>query len=727
MAFHDDFNRSVDPGWGTASSGTIVWDDSFVSPTHGAASVYGGYGHITADPLQNGGYMRSGDGGPWSVPEWTVTMRLAWSNDATATVIAFTGPNGTIGVQIGDNTIIVSDLVDDASGTQTVTLEAGSFYTLKIHFHEGLVLEAKIWPLGTSEPGWQVTGVPTAVADNDTYMLVNAPSIGTSTDYRSLRLDWLAFGIGSPVTDCGCVPFIASCACNKTDTFTRTVAEVVHSSNTGSHLIDIGPSDFGATYSNVVSGGGKWILSNGGVGVSVDGSALQVRTFSSAIGLTPGSASGFLDATVPMDTASTKRFAFTLSALPGNVGGAPQTILRIGFAFGNIGAFQPSVWINPQSAGAYNQSYIGFSASTTANATLIPDAWWTPGTRYVVTYRDDGAGVTISVSDGATTYSKLLSGHSTGTLANPQLSVTRDSTGGWTVVEEVIVTIDDLDIPEMNDCAAVVYDDFDRTEGSGWGDASFGPTWVEGDVGTVATSVSAGIAEVILSTDFAQCFMDTVVPAFMWAAAFTLKFGFWFDTLDSFLIGVYNSSDDTLEVRATVSATGQGEVITSTDDQSASKVDWVAATWYTFELTYEPGVSAELRIWPVTDPYPAALVTATAGDAYDSSGLTWEFAAIATGYHPTIRLSPITVQRCTAGTPTPNQPIHDELIGTGDGTTVVFYTRFPYNPATLEVEVDGEGEDFHPTNWRTGAVTMVTAPGAGLPVVASYWRSEYDP
>lgn len=80
---------------------------------------------------------------------------------------------------------------------------------------------------------------------------------------------------------------------------------------------------------------------------------------------------------------------------------------------------------------------------------------------------------------------------------------------------------------------------------------------------------------------------------------------------------------------------------------------------------------------------------------------------------------------CPVTPPTANQPIQDEVIGVGDGTTTVFYTNWPYDPATLEVEVDGYGEDFIPTNWHNGQVTMQIAPGAALEVRATYQRAPF--
>lgn len=75
------------------------------------------------------------------------------------------------------------------------------------------------------------------------------------------------------------------------------------------------------------------------------------------------------------------------------------------------------------------------------------------------------------------------------------------------------------------------------------------------------------------------------------------------------------------------------------------------------------------------------------------------------------------------GYPRSNQPINDEVLGTGDGANKTFYTDHPYTPQALEVEVDGDGVEFAPTNYRTGRLDTVTAPGIGTTVVASYLRA----
>lgn len=82
-----------------------------------------------------------------------------------------------------------------------------------------------------------------------------------------------------------------------------------------------------------------------------------------------------------------------------------------------------------------------------------------------------------------------------------------------------------------------------------------------------------------------------------------------------------------------------------------------------------------------------------------------------------VRWCPIAVGPCE---PTANQPVLSEVVGTGDGVTTVFTTRHPYNPVTLEVDVDGAGRVAVPVDWQAGTFSITPAPGAGTVITVSY-------
>ncbi|HJP89291.1 MAG TPA: hypothetical protein VJ850_09685 [Candidatus Limnocylindrales bacterium] len=72
------------------------------------------------------------------------------------------------------------------------------------------------------------------------------------------------------------------------------------------------------------------------------------------------------------------------------------------------------------------------------------------------------------------------------------------------------------------------------------------------------------------------------------------------------------------------------------------------------------------------------------------------------------------------GSPTRNQPVRNEVAGTGDGATTVFTTAFPYVPHSLQVEVAGFVVPVDPTGPAAGTFTILGAPPTGARITASY-------
>lgn len=70
--------------------------------------------------------------------------------------------------------------------------------------------------------------------------------------------------------------------------------------------------------------------------------------------------------------------------------------------------------------------------------------------------------------------------------------------------------------------------------------------------------------------------------------------------------------------------------------------------------------------------------------------------------------------------PTSDQPVQDEIVGLGDGTTLTFTTKFPYVPASLDASVDQTHTPADPTTPTTGLFTLPFAPVVGETVRASY-------
>lgn len=403
------------------------------------------------------------------------------------------------------------------------------------------------------------------------------------------------------ITPSGCTD------CGITDTYTRTVAEVVHGTNAGSTDADIGTSDAGVDYFNLVNGHQAWLLSGGGVGLSVSGSALVARLFSNAgTGLVFGTAAGYLRTTVPMDHSATKSMTFTLSALP-----AAGSTLSVAIPGGApSGTKAAHVFLNPSSVGL-TQSYIGFTA-TLSDAQAIPDSYWQAGVIYTLTLLDDGVGTTITIGVGTgVDYSHTSATYTGDTIQNPQLGLTSNTIGGSSTAQYV-VTIDDLDIPEITRCSNFEYDTFGRTTASGWGNASSGPAW---------DAYLDGAASGTMSVTYGQGNMDLgaltngnaeTPDAGPWNATdgFVGSFRFQTSALGTVFIDVSDQGGNFEFTAKTSNSSGFVEMA-STGDSTVSKTDWVASTWYAVKYEYRPSGVARAKVWELDSIEPLGWTVST--------------------------------------------------------------------------------------------------------------------
>lgn len=91
-----------------------------------------------------------------------------------------------------------------------------------------------------------------------------------------------------------------------------------------------------------------------------------------------------------------------------------------------------------------------------------------------------------------------------------------------------------------------------------------------------------------------------------------------------------------------------------------------------------------------------------------------------------IHIDPVlaNLDRCsaagTAQAPVCNQPVRDERVGVGDGTTTDYATLFAYISGSLQVEVSGMLSDVTQLDLRIGTFRLVSAPPVGAPIRASY-------
>lgn len=426
-----------------------------------------------------------------------------------------------------------------------------------------------------------------------------------------------------------------TCDCGVTDSFTRTVTEVVHSSTGGVTYAPMGTADCEIAYSNLVSGVNPgFALSGGGVGLSVNGSALVARTFGTSSNLPPGDANGFLRAYALTDYAATKSFTFVMSVLPGSTASSPQTILQIGIPGAPpSGTLSPNVWINSQSAGHYAQSHIGFSPTgLTTNGTLIPDSWWVAGQAYTVTLRDDGADTTIAITDGTTTYAYTKTGLTSPYFEDPRVDVVRDSFGGWTVNETVSVTIDDLVIPEITRCTTYAFDTFRRTVTNGWGSSTpTGLLWTV-DTGVVNSwNVSPSLGGYNDWPTSSSAEYDVYVDDIPWAdvPAWLLRARFQFDFLPTNPAGAFNPALSisfrkglsvspafaTVQISPNAGPPSSGVpksqiVVTDASPVFIDPSYWAVDTWYNFEIYHDSsGGVAQARIWADGEATPDWMVS----------------------------------------------------------------------------------------------------------------------
>ncbi len=70
--------------------------------------------------------------------------------------------------------------------------------------------------------------------------------------------------------------------------------------------------------------------------------------------------------------------------------------------------------------------------------------------------------------------------------------------------------------------------------------------------------------------------------------------------------------------------------------------------------------------------------------------------------------------------PSQGQPVNDEFVANGDGTTTTFTTVWPYIARTLRVEVDGILVAADPSDPTTGAFRISFAPADGESIIVNY-------
>jgi hypothetical protein len=404
-------------------------------------------------------------------------------------------------------------------------------------------------------------------------------------------------------------PSTQPCDCGITDTFTRTVAEVTHLSNSGTTVAPIGTSDSGVVWTGTNLGGGPYNLSNGGIGAAVNGSELVLRGIWVAGGLTAGAANYVLPAAdIPQDYTATKSFTFRIGSLPIN---------GSGFRIGIPGAApSANIYGNPGGAGGAT-SYIGFT-STLALSTAIPNGFWVAGVTYTVTELDDGTSTTIAVSNGTTTYAYTRVGYTNATIFNPTLTCNWDTLLPGSFSDSVSVYFDNLDIPEITRCSQNEFDNFNRMVGSGWGTATpSGAVWTDSTL-NVDTGVDGayGFAQATGSVGGIFARFETSVPPGM-TESFEEVIGFWVNRVSSADNSdqgiVLNSGYEQEMILRIGNSTGGfvpgGVIVAST---YAAKTDWTT-DYYRARLSWNAATGEiKARVWLASDPEPTSwLVTGT--------------------------------------------------------------------------------------------------------------------
>jgi hypothetical protein len=426
-----------------------------------------------------------------------------------------------------------------------------------------------------------------------------------------------------PVTDC------SDDVCGITDTFTRTVAETIHTGSSGATVADIGTSDAGRHWGNptgTLFGLGA-LLGNGNIGVSVNGSSLLVRGWATALGVPPGSMSMVIPDTgsftpLAVDHTATKSVTFSMDSLPGHAGN--NTVADIYFDVGGgVLNNDPFIWINAMPTsypiGTFFQSQLSFGPTSAPIAqTLIPNSWWQAGVTYTFTVRDNGTDTIATISDGTTTYTSTHSGFTSDNLPTAGLVVNYETgLGGVSAAEQVIMTFDNFNVPEITRCSQNEFDNFNRIVASGWGTATpSGAVWTLSSL-NVSTSVGGAYGVVTMTGaiggDFAR--FETTVPTGM-TGSFEEVVGFFVsrvssaaDSDQSLILNLGYDQEVILRIGNSTGGFVPGGIVVGST--YAAKTDWTTDPYFLRMSWNADTGEIKARVWLQSDPEPTSwLVTA---------------------------------------------------------------------------------------------------------------------
>jgi hypothetical protein len=214
----DDFKRTVDDGWGLATSG-YGWVADYANPSLTFADVDGDRGRIVLEPGITGftgANMTTGGSGtdPWNAATWTMTASayLGWGDlsGSLALVLEVRRFDNSASVFVnifGDGT---------AQGTDTVpvsmpfTLTGSDYVKVKWEVVSGVSDRFKVWLDGAPEPSaWLYESAPPTILTSDLLQLLVGYHAFTPTDsgVYLTRFDDMDFDYaGKPCYAVGGVP-----------------------------------------------------------------------------------------------------------------------------------------------------------------------------------------------------------------------------------------------------------------------------------------------------------------------------------------------------------------------------------------------------------------------------------------------------------------------------------------------------------------------------------------
>lgn len=412
-----------------------------------------------------------------------------------------------------------------------------------------------------------------------------------------------------PIPSCVCD---SVCSCGITDTMGRTVAEVV------------GPVPTAAAIVGVTDSGPPWMVQIFDTGaVRVADPALEFRSYTPGDG--SGSPAGSMVLTYPnaavLQIGAVRKFEFSISELPSSV--APAVAI-VGFDI--AGGVSASVWINSDALsspeGLYSQSNIGFGTPgvITAEKTLIPNSFWSVGTRYRVEQWDTGTTnvCKLIAPGGASVIAVKSLPATTKTLVNrPSISFQRDlNHDGAPVHPEIVFRLFDVDIPEIDVCTMDRLSTFIQLDASSWGGLTPSRTswtgpgpdsplpvagWTNEVVSGATPSVSPGLAKVLFTGALGEVLESLIDATAPWAdgsVTLTLLYrmigvgetrvrvAILEDTFAAFRVFDFNSVDNTVAI--------------DTDTQSASvslAEPYEDSVLYFAKVEIERGVACRAKAW----------------------------------------------------------------------------------------------------------------------------------